>query len=130
MRKILVTGSREFTDWSIIQNALAVERWPAGQNNPASGDGHMLVIHGGAKGADSIAGDLARRAINVHEVIVPALWDKNGKGAGPQRNAAMMHLDPQVVLAFYKDSAKNIGTSDCVRRARSYDIEVKEFHQP
>lgn len=122
MRKILITGSREFTDSEIIRLALANERGTEGASQ-------MLVIHGGAHGADSIAGSLARLAIDVHEVIVPALWDKNGKGAGPKRNEAMMHLDPQVVLAFYKDGAGNRGTSDCVRRARSYGIPVKEFHQ-
>lgn len=118
-KKVLVTGSRDFTDVSIIQSALADER-----------PGSMLVIHGGARGADSIAGQLARDAYGVHEVIVPALWDKNGKrAAGPMRNAAMLDLKPDVVLAFFKQGAANIGSNQCVREAEYRHILVKEFWQ-
>jgi len=124
MRKILVTGSREFTDFTVIQRALSVER------ALANGE-RMIVIHGAAKGADSIAGELARLAYNCSEVSVPADWANDPKsgplGAGPVRNRVMLALGPDVVLAFYKDGAKNIGTRGMVAEARKAGIEVKEW---
>lgn len=120
MHKVLVTGSREFTATSYIQGALRAE-WEACNHDT------MMVIQGGAKGADSIAGDLAKKSPSVYSVTVDALWDHLGKRAGPARNRAMLALGPDVVLAFYKEGAANIGTSDMVRAAREAGVPVKEF---
>lgn len=47
------------------------------------------VIHGAARGIDSIAAEVARDA----ELVVtsfPADWNRHGKGAGPIRNTQML----------------------------------------
>lgn len=61
--------------------------------------GDMLLVHGGAGGADTWAGVWAE-AKGVHVAVVRALWPVYGKGAGPVRNAAMLTLSPTVCVAF------------------------------
>jgi len=48
-----------------------------------------LLVHGGARGADSIAGEWAKaRGIRVKEM--PADWNAHGRKAGPLRNVDML----------------------------------------
>jgi hypothetical protein len=58
------------------------------------------LIHGGATGADSLAGSWARhREIAVR--VFPADWRKHGRAAGPRRNKQMLiEGKPDVVVAF------------------------------
>ena len=76
------------------------------------------LLHGGARGADRLAALWAeRRGIPVE--AHPADWSQ-GKGAGPARNARMIALRPDLVIAF----PGGPGTADAVRRARAAGIEV------
>jgi hypothetical protein len=50
-----------------------------------------LVIAGGARGADTIAADVAR-GYGYHVAEVMALWRRYGDAAGRERNAAMLSL--------------------------------------
>lgn len=123
--KVVITGSREFTEVDIIQRALAQERIAL-----PNGHKRMIVIVGGAKGADMIAQKLATDAMECNVVIVPADWDHDGRAkAGPLRNRAMLDLNPDVVLAFLKDGAGNVGTTDTMSEAKRRGIPVKEFRQ-
>ena len=58
------------------------------------------IIHGGAKGADTLAGEWsAKNNVNV-EVFYPD-WDKFGKSAGFIRNARMLSESTlDLVIAF------------------------------
>ncbi|MFC1420767.1 SLOG family protein [Streptacidiphilus cavernicola] len=49
--RIIVTGSRAHTDRDLIRSALALARWDLGP---------LIVVHGAAPGADSIASEWAR----------------------------------------------------------------------
>jgi hypothetical protein len=46
------------------------------------------IIHGGARGADSIAGLFATKYV-FDVIAIPAQWDRYGKSAGFIRNTAM-----------------------------------------
>lgn len=86
-------------------------------------DDCMLVIQGGATGADQIA-----RAWCEHRSVAydnfPADWKAHGKAAGPMRNQRMIDNGrPDLVLAF----PGGRGTADMVRRARAAGIEVCEI---
>jgi len=118
--KVLVTGSREFYDYQMIYTALD-EVYVA---RPMSG---MIVIHGAAKGADSIADVWAVSRPGVSVVRVPADWDNDGRAAGPIRNRRMLELNPDVVLAFFQPGAKNIGTTQMANMAKHDGFEVREF---
>jgi len=57
------------------------------------------LVHGGANGADKLAGEWARRA-GIQVVVCPANWVAHGKAAGPIRNAEMVAMKPVLLVAF------------------------------
>lgn len=110
--RILVTGSREWTDRDAIEQALG--RIP---------DGPHTLIHGNARGADLIACETAH-ALGWEIWGFPADWKRHGKAAGPIRNRQMLDYDPELVLAFPLGESK--GTRDMVRLAERAGIPVVE----
>lgn len=119
--RILVTGSRHWTDRDTIRRALVdtIDNWTA-----RGGCGYVTVIHGGAPGADRIAGEIARElrcAVEVH----PADWDRHGRRAGPIRNAEMVQAGADVCLAFPLGQSR--GTRGCIRLAELAGIPVHVY---
>ncbi|MCK9598287.1 MAG: DUF2493 domain-containing protein [Sphaerochaeta sp.] len=83
-----------------------------------------VIIHGGANGADSIAGWIAEEMGWPVEVHL-ADWEKHGKAAGPIRNQEMVDAGADVCLAFPVGESR--GTRDCMRRAEKAGIRVVVF---
>lgn len=111
---VLVCGGRDYSNEALIYKtldsvrALIVPR-------------RMVVVNGGAKGADAIARQYARVTYNVREETVPAEWDKHGNSAGPIRNQIMLELYPiSLVIAF--DGGR--GTADMAARAKAKGLTV------
>ena len=79
----------------------------------------VLVIAGGAPGADSVAAMVCRAlGITCREIL--ADWAGKGKAAGPARNARMLTLSPHEVHAFKDDidaSLSRGGTENMLRQA-------------
>lgn len=82
-----------------------------------------IILHGGARGADSIAGEEASK-LGLKVEVFPAEWDKYGPAAGPIRNIKMLDRNPHLVMAFHPDLAKSRGTAHTVREARKRQIKV------
>lgn len=80
-----------------------------------------LLVQGDARGADRMAATWAASR-GVHYAAVPALWNRYGNAAGPRRNAAMLLLRPEVVIAFPGGS----GTADMVKQAKAAGVPVLE----
>lgn len=122
-KKILITGSRDFEDGQTVLDAiLAAKAWAEPER--------LLVISGGARGADDLAHQAATALPGVLSVQVKADWENDGRyAAGPVRNGEMLKLDPDVVLAFYKEGAANRGTQNCVDAATALGIPVKVYQQ-
>src|SRR5258707_623656 len=82
----------------------------------------VVIIHGGAAGADSAAGDFA--AVNwCPELCFMADWSKYGKRAGYVRNKQMIEEGmPDLVVAF----PGGRGTAMMVKLARQANIKVIE----
>jgi hypothetical protein len=62
-----------------------------------------IVLHGGAKGADTLADTYARRLAkdrDLHVCRMDALWDAYGRSAGPRRNRAMMIVRPDFAFCY------------------------------
>lgn len=78
-----------------------------------------MVVQGGAKGADLLAKEWAISR-GIHCAQVDALWDHNGRAAGPIRNQAMLLLRPDIVIAF----AGGRGTKHMVYAAKAQEIPV------
>jgi hypothetical protein len=111
--RVLVCGGRDFDNvpfiWSRMDRVYAEIKI-------------THLIHGGAQGADTIAGDWARTK-PIERYVCRADWDKHGKAAGPIRNARMLEWQPDLVVAFPGGK----GTADMVQRARQAGIKVIEF---
>jgi len=114
--KVLVCGSRGWKD------PLPINAMLAGFDVLAEGGGdRVTVIHGGARGADTLAKSLAVQW-GLDVIDEPADWDTYGRAAGPIRNQKMLDkYQPDVVLAF-RTYGKSTGTDDMVARARKAGI--------
>jgi hypothetical protein len=137
--RILVTGSRDWTNWAAVRIALT---------ETAGLDHDVTVVHGGARGADTIASEIAG-ALGWRTEPHRTDWNapcrdtcgerdhrRPGWGgvtycpaAGDYRNQEMVDTGADVCLAFYVHGSLNKGTSDCARRAKAAGITVVRIVQ-
>jgi hypothetical protein len=86
-----------------------------------------VIIHGGASGADTIAGKVGR-SLGFNVIVFPAQWGKYGRAAGPIRNTQMLDEgNPTIVLAFHPNISLSKGTKNMVSQARSRGIKTIVF---
>ena len=132
--RILVTGSRDWPDETLVQSAIrdsVIEYWSA--DPPPEGSRYaedVIIVHGACPtGADRMASDLAKQYFRSYtEEPHLADWRGRGKRAGPARNAEMVALGADVCLAFIKGESKGATmTADLARKA---GIPVKEYRLP
>lgn len=122
MMRILITGTRSFD--RIEQNiAYMQERISAACIAFGEGDEELVLVHGGARGVDTVAADAAHRLGLVLERY-SAHWDVYGKAAGVIRNQEMVDAGADVCLAFPSSEAPSRGTRDCIDRAKRAGIPV------
>lgn len=118
--RLLVTGSRDWTDGDAIADALMVERARAGL--PWS---HITVVHGGARGADTLAHLAAHRLGMQTEVHRPD-WSVGARG-GIERNIKMIKTKPDVCLAFILNQSR--GATHCADAAEKAGIATTRFER-
>lgn len=126
--RVLFTGSRDWTDEKALR--AVVDALPA----------DAVVVHGAARGADEIAGQLAKaRGLAVEEH--PARWEEHApgwcrcaaplprtcKGAGRRRNQLMLDRGVDVAHAFPLPSS--IGTVDMVQRLEAAGVPTTVHRQ-
>lgn len=143
--RVIVTGSRVWSDADAIGAAL-LEAW-----HDACQVGHdgIVVVHGAAPGADSLADlwAIGHRGLGVDRDPYPADWsqcgpecrpecrpghrrERRGGGeycptAGHRRNQAMVDAGALLCLAF--PIGESTGTRDCMRRAVAAGIPVRDL---
>lgn len=105
--RVLVCGGRGYEDYAFLRDVLD----------------HFapnVVIHGAARGADSLAHRWAQsRCVAVESY--PADWQAHGRAAGPIRNAKMLaEGKPDLVIAFPGGN----GTSHMVKIAEASGVRV------
>jgi SLOG family YspA-like protein len=128
---VLVAGSRSWDDPTPIRELLS--------HLPKVADGEPItVMHGAARGADALAGTIAKR-LGYGVTEVPADWEvkpdtpaarirqrSNGTPydayAGIERNLAMLDHSPDLVIAFIRGASP--GTSHVVAEARRRGLDV------
>lgn len=120
--RILITGSREWTDKDTIRRAL--EGGICQVLCTVDWEDHadlITVVHGDARGADRIAAQIAaERGCNVESH--PADWSTYGRSAGHRRNAKMVALGAAICLAFPIGESR--GTRGCMAWAEKAGIPV------
>lgn len=112
--KVLVTGSRNWTDERAIYDAL--DRYHGEDERIEA------IIEGGATGADRIARKWGNgRGLPV--LTIEANWDFYDRKAGPIRNGWLLKYgQPDLVLAFPMPDSR--GTWDTVKKAMAAGVKV------
>ncbi|MCX7059527.1 MAG: DUF2493 domain-containing protein [Gammaproteobacteria bacterium] len=112
--KVAVIGSRTFANAALLSQTL--------DSLPIT-----CVVSGGAKGADQLAADYARRRGIPIEVFKPD-W-RIGRAGGPLRNQKVVNACEQVV-AFWDGRSR--GTADAIKKARAAGrpVLIVEFGEP
>lgn len=109
-KRVLVCGGRDFNDKEAVFRAL---------DKLHSTGRVVLVIHGAAPGADSLAAQWAQEH-GIRCTACPADWKTHGKRAGPLRNSHMLTLKPDGVVAF----PGGRGTMDMIKQAEAAGVKV------
>lgn len=115
--KVLVCGGRQYGDAHKVDRVLAellLDRY-----QPTAKKQAHVIIEGGAPGADHLARKWAER-YGIHCATVKARWANYNAAAGPLRNAVMLSLGPDLVVAF----PGGVGTANMVRQAEAAGVEV------
>lgn len=113
-KRILICGGRDFDDFNYMGKVLDRCK-PFFLHD-------MVVIHGGASGADTLAGMWAE-ANGIPQIVIKAYWGYYKKKAGPIRNRWMLkYAMPDLVIAF----PGGAGTADMMRIAKESGIDVYE----
>jgi len=138
--RVLVCGSRTLTNhwpiWTVLQGFYEMES--IGYLTVHAN--HLIIITGGAPGADTIARQWAETpgphpaaegfpdVMSVFSTVYPADWDKYGKRAGPIRNNQMLKEGkPDQVVAFYDGVERTRGTTHMVDISRKALVPVWEI---
>jgi len=111
--KIAITGSREWKDVQEIEKVLT--------NVSKDKSKKYTLIAGGAKGADTIAENIARK-LKWDVIIHLPDWKQHGHAAGPIRNQLIIDEIPDILLAFPMPSSR--GTYDTIQKANKSNIKV------
>lgn len=137
VKRILVTGSRDWTDVRCIATAL--------RDAYREFDRDAVLVHGDCKkGADKIANDVWEAKVGADKIEkYPAQWNVNGKrdlSAGFKRNQAMIDSKPDLVLAFQTECKKTSchedmfhyshGAQHTIDAAEKAGIPVRLFQDP
>lgn len=113
-RRVLVCGGRDFSNKSLLTFML---------DQMHKQTQFSVVIHGAARGADTLAGEWAH-ANGVPVEPYPAEWNKHGRSAGPIRNLRMLADGrPDLVIAF----TGGTGTAHMKKVARAHGVQVVEI---
>lgn len=112
MSVVLVCGGRDYEDNEQVNFILSFHHAEV----PIE-----LLIEGGARGADTHANYWATDR-GIHVAQVKANWNKYGRAAGWKRNAAMLLLKPDFVIAF----PGGAGTASMVNLAKARGVTVIE----
>ena len=118
--RVIVAGSREFEQYSIVTKELDhfLSSLPSA--------GKITIVVGGCRGADA----LGERYAYEHDYdlqVFPAEWEKYGKSAGPIRNRSMAKYAASdhakgVLFAFWDGVSR--GTQNMIQHAKDFRLEV------
>lgn len=112
--RVIVCGSRRWNDRQAISSRLA----DLVCDHPGE---EITIVEGDGGNADKMAGQEALKGGLLVEPH-PADWKRHGKSAGYVRNAEMVELGADLVIAFWDGRSK--GTQHTMDLARAAGIPV------
>lgn len=119
IKRIIIAGSRNYNNYN--EAKLYIDRCLSEIRKEYT----IVIISGGAKGADSIGERYAiENGFNIERH--PAEWNKYGKKAGPMRNRQMAEIC-DCVICFWDGKSKGTKSMiDCAERFRK-PINIKKI---
>jgi len=114
--RVIVAGDREFQDYPLLVRSL--DKLLSSKRTTHD----IVIVSGMARGADTLGERYAREhglAVDRH----PALWNTEGRAAGPLRNIRMLAV-ADALVAFWKGPASR-GTSHMIKIATAKGIPVR-----
>lgn len=119
--RILICGGRNYDDRTYFYHFMdrVIEKI---RGTGESQKRDVVIIHGAARGADSLADDYGReRGLRV--IRYPADWETHGRSAGAIRNKLMLtDGDPHVIVAFKGGR----GTQNMIQQGKKAGVPVYE----
>jgi len=113
--RVIICGSRKWHDREKISRRLAELVLEMAPNYP-------VIVHGAAKGADTIADQEAGKAGLLTDPH-PADWKRHGKAAGPIRNREMAADGAVLCIGF--GPTHGSGTEDMLIVAQAHGIPTE-----
>ncbi len=109
--RVIFCGSRDWIDRDLIATVLSEYREMYGDS--------LVVVHGAARGADTLADEEARK-LGIRVEAHPADWNRYGKSAGHVRNEKMAALGAVHTEAFWDGTSR--GTWNMVKTSERHGI--------
>ncbi len=113
--RVIIAGSRNFDDYVMLCkhcDRLLSQKVATHQ---------IVIISGAARGADTLGEQYAHERGYVVE-IYPADWNRDGKAAGPIRNAQMAKV-ADTLIAFWDGQSK--GTANMIDQVKTRGLSIK-----
>jgi hypothetical protein len=117
MLKVIIAGSRDFTNYKLLQEwaDTYLQRHPVDQ---------IEIISGGARGTDRL-GERYAKERGIALKIMPADWKTYGESAGYRRNAEMAEYATHAIIFWDKQSS---GTKHMIDLAKKYELTLRIVH--
>ena len=116
--RVLVCGDRNWKDEHPIH--VFLQSLPVGS----------IIIHGAARGADKLTGEIAD-TLGLEVESYPANWNKFGKAAGVIRNKQMLDEGkPDMVVYFHRNLKESKGTRNMVQQSVEAGLPVFNGRHP
>jgi hypothetical protein len=122
--RVIIAGSRSFNDYPRLKRFVSDTLNELYLQERIGGVEEILIITGGARGADAMGERYAKENF-LDSTVMKADWDTFGKSAGYRRNEKMAKYaqeDDGALIAFWDGQSK--GTKHMIDLAQKYQLEV------
>ena len=112
--KVIIAGSRNLGSWSQVTAAIVTSGFEQEMSE---------IVSGGARGVDRM-GEHFASLYKIPLKVFPADWNKNGKAAGPIRNAEMAKYADALIAVWDGESR---GTKNMIDEMEKLDKPVHVY---
>ena len=121
--RVVVAGCRDYNNYFLLSRELKK------LIKNLDKDHEIIIVSGGASGADSLGEKFAKKH-NLKIEKYPAEWDKYGRSAGPIRNYKMAQVADLVVVFWDGKSRGTKNMIECAERENKSCTIIKIWTRP